>query len=322
MGITLKRVLIKPSELNLKDARKSYDISLPATVRNNEIFNYANVEETQGKFRIYGDARLYVDGVLILDGKFRLSEITRDYYRGNLGVPAPLTVKDVFGETKMTENAPLWLPLKDFATSVNEVNEAANNGETTKCIFPYVLYGLLPKNLIGNSDASTDRDLWDESVNIRMQDMPPSINVINMLKHIFQTRGYGLSGTALSDPRLNKLYMSYKDDENYVQPWNYGDQMAIKIKGKWDNIWWIDKNDNPNQFERQVHQTNLDGFTYYTTNLFDANRVEIEDKDIVDKGSNVVVTKVDEGSGYVRNGYQVTIPMPEHDNIRGKEYYN
>lgn len=322
LGITLKRVLIKPSELNLKDAQKSYDISLPATVRNNEIFNYANVEETQGKFRIYGDARLYVDGVLILDGKFRLSEITRDYYRGNLGVPAPLTVKDVFGETKMTENAPLWLPFKDFAASVNEVNEAANRGETTKCIFPYVLYGLLPKNLVGNDDASTDRDLWDESVNIRMQDMPPSINVINMLKHIFQTRGYGFSGTALSDPRLNKLYMSYKNDENYVQPWNYGDQMAIKIKGKWNNIEWITGNDTPNQFERQVHQTNVDGFTYYTTNLFDANRVKIEDGDIVDKASNVVVTQVEEKDKYVRNGYQVTIPVSGLYKVRLKSTIN
>lgn len=322
LGITLKRVLIKPSELNVKDAQKSYDISLPATVRNNEIFNYANVEETQGKFKVYGDARLYVDGVLILDGKFRLSEITRDYYRGNLGVPAPLTVKDVFGETKMTENDPLMIDFKDFAASVNKVNEAANKGETTECIFPYVLYGLLPKNIGSGSSISTDRELWDESVIIRMQDMPPSINVINILKHIFSSKGYGLSGTALSDPRLNKLYMSYKNDENYVQPWNYGDQMEIKIKGKWNNIWWIDKNDNPNQFERHVHQTNVDGFTYYTTNLFDANRVEIEDRDIVDKGSNVVVTKEDEESGYIRNSCQVTIPMSGLYKVRLKSNIN
>ena len=68
LGIYLKRVFIKPSELSMKDAQKSYEISLPATPSNNEIFNYANVEEVQGKFKVYDNARLYIDGVLILFG--------------------------------------------------------------------------------------------------------------------------------------------------------------------------------------------------------------------------------------------------------------
>ena len=108
LGIRLKRQFINPAELSVKDAQMSYEITLPATPNNNEIFSHVNVEEVQGKFRIYEDARLYVDGILILDGKFRLSEITQDSYKGNLGVPAPLTAKDIFGETMMNQ-AGKWL---------------------------------------------------------------------------------------------------------------------------------------------------------------------------------------------------------------------
>ena len=61
LGIVLKRVFIKPSELNTKDAQKSYEITLPATPHNNEIFAHINIEEVQGKFTTYPDALLYID---------------------------------------------------------------------------------------------------------------------------------------------------------------------------------------------------------------------------------------------------------------------
>lgn len=65
----------------------------------------------RARIRIYEDARLYVDGILILDGKFRLSGITQDSYKGNLGVPAPLTAKDIFGETMMNQAGRVAYPI-------------------------------------------------------------------------------------------------------------------------------------------------------------------------------------------------------------------
>ena len=102
-SVYLKRQLINPAELTTKDAQKSYNITLPASQTNNRIFGHTNVEEVQGKFVKLYDARLLVGGVLILDGKFRISEITRDSYKGNLGVPAQKTTKEIFGEKKMSE---------------------------------------------------------------------------------------------------------------------------------------------------------------------------------------------------------------------------
>lgn len=239
LGITLKRVFINPSELSIKDAQKSYDISLPATPVNNEIFNYANVEETQGKFKIYGDARLYVDGVLILDGKFRLSEITKDYYRGNLGVPAPITVKDIFGETMMNQTGKWMIDYKGIE-SISEINKKEN----PDCIFPFVLYGLLNKydptgkyySEIKDKDGKniSYKQIYDNSVIHNIKDFPPSVNCIKMLENIFKKAGYTLSGSATEDERLKNLYISYKNPENHEAVWGV-DKTEI-INGTWTNV--------------------------------------------------------------------------------------
>lgn len=239
LGITLKRVFINPSELSIKDAQKSYDISLPATPVNNEIFNYANVEETQGKFKIYGDARLYVNGVLILDGKFRLSEITKDYYRGNLGVPAPITVKDIFGETMMNQ-AGKWMIDYKGIESISEINKKEN----PDCIFPFVLYGLLNKydpsgkyySEIKDKDGKniSYKQIYDDSVIHNIKDFPPSVNCIKMLENIFKKAGYNLSGSAIEDERLKNLYVSYKNPESHEAVWGV-DKTEI-INGTWTNV--------------------------------------------------------------------------------------
>ena len=102
-SVYLKRQLLNPAELSIKDAQRSYDITLPATGINNAIFGYLNTEEVKGKFSELYDAQLLVNGIRIFDGKFKMSEITKDSYKGNLGIPAQKTIKDIFGEMKMNE---------------------------------------------------------------------------------------------------------------------------------------------------------------------------------------------------------------------------
>lgn len=214
LGIRLKRLFINPAELSVKDAQKSYEITLPATPVNNEVFSHVNVEEVQGKFRIYEDARLYVDGILILDGKFRLSEITQDSYKGNLGVPASREIKDIFGEKVMSE-AGSWL-IKNFKglDSISEYNQM----EKPPFMFPLVLYGLLPKDY-DFRNGYPDKNVLDFSANLGLDDLPPSVNCIEMLKQIFKESKLSLSGTALADERLNSLYVSYKNPDDYQFDW-------------------------------------------------------------------------------------------------------
>lgn len=241
LGIVLKRVFIKPSELNTKDAQKSYEITLPATPHNNEIFAHINIEEVQGKFTTYPDALLYIDGVKILDGKFRLSSISRDSYRGNLGVPAPATIKDIFGETTMNQAGKWMIPFNgvpDLAyynaldyKDVRSKDSEYNYGNIPPCIFPFVLYKLLPKE--SANGIYTAKDELDNSVNFSLDDFPPSVNCVHMLRQIFKNAGYNLTGSALNDPRINNLYVSYKNPNEHEIQWGTGE---IKIEGSWGNL--------------------------------------------------------------------------------------
>lgn len=234
LGIRLKRQFINPAELSVKDAQMSYEITLPATPNNNEIFSHVNVEEVQGKFRIYEDARLYVDGILILDGKFRLSEITQDSYKGNLGVPAPLTAKDIFGETIMNQ-AGKWLIPFTGVDDITRYNTGGHDksvyGEISPCIFPLVLYGLLPK--YPSNNIYSTKDVFDKSVRLKLDHFPPSVNCIHMLKKIFSNAGYSLIGSAVDDERIKNLYVSYKNNNDYELPWP---PSKMEISGNWKPV--------------------------------------------------------------------------------------
>lgn len=260
LGIRLQRVFFKPTELNSKDAQKSYSITLPATSTNNEIFSYINVEEVGNKFRIYPDAKLYVGGVLILDGKFRLSEIGRDSYIGNLGVPKLLDAKDVFGDTMLNKIGSWKIDNFSGFKSVSEYNEKVNS----PVIFPLALYGLLSK-LANNDGSYSPKNVYDKSVNLDLEDFLPSINCIEMLKKIFSNSGYTLSGTALTDSKLRDLYMSYKNPNEYEFDW--GVESSI-IKGSWRPIRY---NEDDKVVPEMLYYYNKENDTY-AVNIFDSLR--------------------------------------------------
>lgn len=296
LGIVLKRVFIKPSELNTKDAQKSYDITLPATTRNNAIFAHTNIEEVQGKFTAYPDAQLYIDGVKIFDGKFRLSAITRTHYRGNLGVPAPLTVKDIFGETNMNQAGRWLIPfngIPDLAyynapdyQDIRSEEDEYNYGSIPPCIFPLVLYKLLQKE--SQYGSYSPKNVIDNSVRFRLNDFPPSINCIHMLRKVFENSGYTLTGSALEDERLKNLYVSYKNPNEHEMQWGIGE---IKIHGEWSNYIngvreWLRGN------------TGLgESFAFINLNLMEAPKAKIR----IDK---------DSGANVVTEGYRNILTVP------------
>lgn len=284
LSIRLKRQLIKPSELNIKDAQKSYTISLPSTPVNDAIFRYSNVEESERKFTLYPDAELYVNGILIMEGKFRLTEITRDGYKGNLGVPAPLTAKDVFKEMKMNEIGE-WKLGEDEnmewerQATISKLNEMEN----PSIMFPMVMYKLFNRSKLPY--GSKRKDVLDSDVWLRLEDMPPSINCMEAIRKIFSNAEYTLTGSAMSDERLNALYMSYKNPNDYKTDWDV--QSGVKIVGDWqlhDSMSGLQKNSaentNNNDFVSDIfegenhslkdeHTMDKDGWMYKTDNGFE-----------------------------------------------------
>ncbi len=235
-SVYLKRQFINPVELSTKDAQRSYDITLPATATNNEIFGYINTEEVKGKFSQLYDAQLYVDGVKIFDGKFRLSEITKDSYKGNLGIPAAKTVKDIFGDRMMNETGKWLVDFRD-ARDMTKYNTGKHDkskyGEISPCLFPYVLYKIPPKTPVNG--AYTPKNVLDNTTAFKHTDFPPSINCVQALQEIFKGKGFKLSGTATKDPKLKNLYMSYKNPDSYNVAWTQ-EMASLNLRVEWDNM--------------------------------------------------------------------------------------
>lgn len=304
-SIRLNRQIINPAELNTKDAQFSYSISLPPTGAVHRALSFANIEETKDKFNRVHTAVYIVNGVRIFDGLLRLSYIGADGYKGNLYVPAPKTVKDIFGDIPLNETPEFRIPFADFATGITAINEAARVAPQM-AIFPFALYGVLAK-VPTNRDANnySPREIWDDTVYIGMADVPPSLNVLKTLRHIFESQGFSLQGTAFDDEKLTRVYMSYKNAPEYVQPWNYGYHAKIQINGEWSSF------ENARlggaSLEKGVNQTNdAKGFGIYSVDLLDAVNSEINVTE--DTGGNVLYKEIEDSEGDVWARAQIRIP--------------
>lgn len=304
LGVRLNRQLINPSELNTKDAQYSYAITLPPTQANNAIFGGAIVEETRDKFNRTYAAEYVVNGVRIFVGNFRLSGVSRGGYKGNLYTPVPKTVRDIFGELKLNQNPEYRIDFEDFVEYVNQYNTAAATAPQP-AIFPYVLYGVLPKApLDRNANNYSARTLWDETVRLSIQDLPPSINPLIMLKHIFEAQGYSLGGSAFDDARLTRVYMSYRNADDYVQPWNYGQHAKINISGSWSSRY--NKRTAAEELERGVNQGNDESGPVYAADLLNATNTALNV--IQDTGGNVLYNEVVDANGRTWVNAQIRIP--------------
>lgn len=311
--VRLNRQLLKPGELNTKDAQYSFSITMPPTPNNHAIFNHSNIEETKDKFNHEYRAELIINSVRVFKGLFRMSEIKSTDYKGNLYIPAAKSIKDIFGELKLNENHAYRIDFRDFAGSVSRYNTLAATSPQM-AIFPYTLYGVLPKVPVsreGFDDAPPD--IWDDRVRMGMQDLAPSINPLLMLKHIFESRGYNLTGTAFEDKRLTELYMSYKNAPDYTQPWNYGYHGRIRLKGEWSNV--SNRRLGVDQLERGVYETSQDdGAELYACDLFDCNNTAITEKD--DPGGNVLYSEVTDSNNRTWARTQIKIPATGYYKIR------
>lgn len=314
LGIRLNKVLINPSELNTKDAQYSYTITIPSTPINNEVLRYANVEEVNDKFNHDYQAQLYVNSIKIFDGRFRLNEIDAEgNFKGNLVIPAKKTVKDLFGDTKMHEIKTEW-PI-DFSDMVSSLNYWNKQEGIQSCMFPYVLYGLLPK--VPDAEGNyTGKTVWDESVRLGIEDFPPSINCMQAIERLFSSlkdesgNARKIGGTAFNDPRLLNLYMSYSNPTDYKQEWNWGDLGKMRIAGKWSNYKPTqgESNQQIQNYEKNLY-INYDDRTAYTVNLLNSTMTEIDTTKSFDKGYNIKEVESLDRAGKKYLSHRIVIPV-------------
>lgn len=230
--VALQKEFEDEQELIVKEIEYSYTISIPTSPTNKRIFGYISTFDVPNKFgRIY-NAELYVDGVLILRGKFKLSGIERQYFKGNLYNPSKSTVSDVLGDRMLTEIIPHMKPMNTMNDMLQCNNYVINDASTDipkaeyrdrHICYPYVLYNFpynnADKAMSDNLDPYTQRLDYGYHT-MTNNDVFPAFNVLSLIKDMFATEGYNVQGNIFDDEKFKDLYQTFQ--------FNYSDYIDKK----------------------------------------------------------------------------------------------
>lgn len=216
LGIRLNNKLNDPTKLTFTQSEFSFTFELPMTKTNNKAFNHINVPSVRNKFNKRYNATLYADGMTLFEGILKITGIEDDSYQCNLYTPKKDTLDEVFGDTKMNEFN--WFVPFDGISTINEVN-ADNNA---KYCFPLISYGLFQKEPEKQDAAGykyyTDKYTVDNTNHFYYNSFIPSLNLVELTKRLFQSKGYTLQGDITTNPILNDIFLSnYINDEQDPQ---------------------------------------------------------------------------------------------------------
>lgn len=219
IDITFQRLINDPTKIQTTTATYSYSFDLPKSSKNCVIFNYANVPSKLNKFSNVYQAELYVDGISMFKGNLKLSEVNNESFVCNMYENKLNTVDTIFGETTMNEID--WKVDYEGVSTMNSVN----SDYSTKYFFPLVSYGLFQKDETKRqSDGTyyTAKDKIDTTTRFYYTSFVPSMNLVETLKKMCQTKGYTLQGDIINDNVLNNIYLSNYIDSEQNPEYNYG----------------------------------------------------------------------------------------------------
>lgn len=212
----LKKEFQDPEELITKEITYSYEVELPITTTNNRIFANSNNIDVMNKFNVVYDAQLYSEEVLIINGKFIINEVDTEFYKGNLYVPSKKELSDVLGDRNLNEIKEHMIKVNDF-DDISRINNLclSDDVDADKHVcFPYVLYNV-PYNNYDKINSGTEisekyyQTLNFANSNFSLNTIYPAFNVLSVLKDMFATEGYSLSGNVFQNAKFTGLYQTY-----------------------------------------------------------------------------------------------------------------
>lgn len=261
--VSLVKEFQSDEDLERKEVQYSYELELPITIANQKVFGYANSLDVKHKFYQQYDAQLYAEHILVLDGKFMLTEINKDSFVGNIYVPSYKELKDVLGQKKLTEIGEHNMVITDM-NSINLINEAALAGgvvdrttiieifdqkfeikthyENDYICYPYTLYNFTKSKFteeVWNEEAQVmETKYTDENGLVQFTDYKnttfnmtntyPSFNVLKLIEKLFETYGYKVSGNIFNDKRFTELWMTSNfDKKKYEEGLNYAQYLYV-----------------------------------------------------------------------------------------------
>lgn len=220
INLRINNVVYNPSEIKSTQAEYSFSFNLPTTPTNNKIFDYANELAKVNKFKNTYNCEVYADGVLIFSGSLIIQSIKKGFYNVNLVNIKINTVSEIFGDMMMNE-----LDWKIPFTGTGSIN-TYNADSSSKVIFPLVSYGVFQKK-----PASTEYDYNNYTSKFQLdkynkwyyESFSPSPNLLEIVRRLFEQKGYTVQGDIFQDSIIPKLFMSTNLANDQIPTYNLGE---------------------------------------------------------------------------------------------------
>ena len=220
INLRINNVVYNPTEIKSTQAEYSFSFNLPTTPTNNKIFDYANELAKVNKFKNTYNCEVYADGVLIFSGSLIIQSIKKGFYNVNLVNIKINTVSEIFGDMMMNELD--WKIPFNGTGSINTYNADSSS----KVIFPLVSYGVFQKK-----PASTEYDYNNYTSKFQLdkynkwyyESFNPSPNLLEIVRRLFEQKGYTVQGDIFQDSIIPKLFMSTNLANDQIPTYNLGE---------------------------------------------------------------------------------------------------
>ena len=219
INMRFNNVLFDPTKITSTQAEYSFEFEVPATPKNNIIFDYANNLGKLNKFHQRYKAEVYADGSVIFEGTITINSYKDNKYNLNLVSVKVYSLDDIFGESVMSDIEG-WKIDFDGVSSINQYNAASGD-----VMFPLVSYGVFQKKPYSSDDVANDytsKFELDEYARFYVESFYPSTNMLSTLRRAFEWKGYKVGGDIFQNNKLNRIYLSTNLAEEQDPTYNIG----------------------------------------------------------------------------------------------------
>ena len=218
LNLRINNVVFDPVSIQSKTGEYSFSFELPATPKNNKIFNFANNSSKLNKFNTRYNCEVIANGVNIFTGVLRLTDTQTKNYKCNLVNIKIYNVEDIFGDMVMSDLD--WQVDFDGTSTINSVNQSLDSGY----YFPLACYGAFQKDpkatYNGEINEYTDLLTIDYYNKWYWESFHPSLSLLETVKRLFNQKGYTVTGDIFNDKAMKKIYMSEYIDTSQDPAYN------------------------------------------------------------------------------------------------------
>lgn len=218
LNLRINNVVFDPVSIQSKTGEYSFSFELPATPKNNKIFNFANNSSKLNKFNTRYNCEVIANGVNIFTGVLRLTDTQTKNYKCNLVNIKIYNVEDIFGDMVMSDLD--WQIDFDGTSTINSVNQSLDSGY----YFPLACYGAFQKDpkatYNGEINEYTDLLTIDYYNKWYWESFHPSLSLLETVRRLFNQKGYTVTGDIFNDKAMKKIYMSEYIDTSQDPAYN------------------------------------------------------------------------------------------------------